>query len=102
MRNIHPDSVTPPAMADVRLPHLSTKRNAGTDTTSISTAETPDARKEAVFDETPACEKRIGAYCYNSGLAQQSMIYPCARSVCTVSYSRRSLHLYPIAEPFRV
>lgn len=52
----------PPVIADVLLPHLSARRKAGTDIASISIPDTPDARNDAVAEESPACEKSRGAY----------------------------------------
>lgn len=49
-------------MADVRRPHLSASKKAGTDIASISIAETPDARNDAVAEDSPACENNSGAY----------------------------------------
>lgn len=62
MSNMQPARASPPAMADVRRPHLSAKINAGIDMASIRMAESPDAKKEAVLPGNPACAKRVGAY----------------------------------------
>lgn len=58
-----PERPMPPVMADVRRPHLSASKKAGTEIASISIADTPDARNDAVFEESPACENKRGAYC---------------------------------------
>ena len=62
MINIQLDRPMPPVMTEVLRPQLSAKINAGTDIANIRMAETPDARKEAVPLDRPACENRIGAY----------------------------------------
>jgi len=54
MSNMQPARASPPAMADVRRPHLSAKINAGIDMASIRMAESPDAKKEAVLPGNPA------------------------------------------------
>lgn len=59
-----PERPTPPVMAEVRLPHLSASKKAGTDIASMSIADTPDARNDAVSEDNPAWENRRGAYYY--------------------------------------
>lgn len=54
----------PPVIADVRLPHLSASKKAGTDIASIRIPDTPDARNDAVAENRPACENSRGAYYY--------------------------------------
>lgn len=55
-------------MAEVRRPHLSASRNAGMEMANMRIAERPDARKDAVDEDSPACEKRVGAYWRNDKL----------------------------------
>lgn len=62
MSSMQPERTKPPEMADVLRPHLSANMKAGMDTASMRIADTPDAKKDAVEDDNPACEKRIGAY----------------------------------------
>lgn len=62
----------PPVIAEVRRPHLSARRKAGIEIASIRMAETPEARNEAVEDESPACEKRTGAYYHLVSIVLQS------------------------------
>lgn len=62
IKNMMPERPMPPVMADVRLPHLSASKKAGTDIASMSIPETPDARNEAVAEDSPACENSRGAY----------------------------------------
>lgn len=62
MTIIQLESASPPEIAEVRRPHLSASSNAGMEIASISIAETPDARKDAVWFGRPACAKRVGAY----------------------------------------
>jgi hypothetical protein len=62
IKNIQPDRMTPPVIAEVRLPHLSARRKPGMLIASMRMPETPEARKEALSDDSPACLKRMGAY----------------------------------------
>lgn len=59
---MQPESITPPVMADVRLPHLSASMNPGMETANMRMDETPEAKKDALSEDKPACENRIGAY----------------------------------------
>jgi hypothetical protein len=52
----------PPMMVLVRRPHLSARRRAGTEATTRTMPETPEARKEDSLLVRPACWKRRGAY----------------------------------------
>lgn len=54
----------PPVIADVRRPHLSASKKAGTDIASMRIPDTPDARNDAVAEDSPACENNRGAYYY--------------------------------------
>jgi hypothetical protein len=45
---MQPDKPMPPVIAEVRRPHLSANKKAGTLMMSMRMAERPDARKEAV------------------------------------------------------
>ena len=62
MMNIQDDKPIPPVITEALRPQLSAKMKAGTDTANMRIAETPDARKEAVPLERPACSNRVGAY----------------------------------------
>jgi hypothetical protein len=61
--SMHAPWSTPPTTVDVRRPHLSARRKAGIVTIRMRSADTPDARKEAVLLVRPADWKRRGAYC---------------------------------------
>lgn len=60
--SIHEPWSMPPAIVDVVRPHRSARRKAGIVTRKITSAETPDARKDAVLLVRPADWKRSGAY----------------------------------------
>jgi hypothetical protein len=62
MRNISVAIPRPPVMVLARRPQLSAQMVAGIVTAQMTSAETPEARKLAEFEESPAWWKRIGAY----------------------------------------
>lgn len=57
-----PERPMPPVIADVLRPHLSASKKAGTDIASMSIPDTPDARNDAVAEDSPAWENSMGAY----------------------------------------
>lgn len=52
---------SPPPITDFRRPTTSEKSVAGIVAPRIASAETPEARKDAVWDDRPACRKSRGA-----------------------------------------
>lgn len=62
MVNIQPVNINPPEITEVRRPHRSAKMKAGMEIANMARPETPDARKDAVAVERPACANRVGAY----------------------------------------
>lgn len=61
---IHAPINNPPATLEVLRPQRSAKRKAGIVTSIMRSAETPDARNDAVLEVNPADWKSKGAYCY--------------------------------------
>lgn len=57
-----PERPMPPVIADVLRPHLSASKKAGTDIANMRIPDTPDARNDAVAEDSPACENSRGAY----------------------------------------
>lgn len=55
MRIMQKASVAAPQSEDVRLPHLSDRKHAGTVETKITMPVMPDARNELSVLERPAC-----------------------------------------------
>lgn len=72
MSIMRPERITPPLIADVRLPHLSARMEAGIDTTSIVTEETPDAISEELDCEMPAWSNKAGAYYLGQSLSRKN------------------------------
>jgi hypothetical protein len=60
--SIQAERISPPDIADVRRPHLSARRKAGTDMASMRMAESPEAKNEACSPGIPAWENKTGAY----------------------------------------
>lgn len=89
-----PERPMPPVMADVRRPHLSASKKAGTEMTSINIPDTPDARNDEVAEDIPACENSRGAY-----YGAVSMSVTQERHMLNIGYSRKAHRQYQIVGP---
>ena len=63
--SMHAAWTSPPTVVEVLRPQRSASKNAGIVVRRMTSADTPDARKEAVLLVRPADWKRSGAYYYS-------------------------------------